>query len=109
MESENGRNRVRSACSKDLYARVIRRRAFTRWINFYLKVADIRVDDVCALKRSGITGKLLETLTGREISVSYKENKTRKQEWREWERILSFLESENPDFDVAGKCMQLYF
>lgn len=104
MEITNNRAPVVSACSKDLYARVVQRRVFTKWINVHLQEAGIQIEDIGALKRSKITGKLLEILTDREVPVSHREHKTRKQERREWERILSFLETENPHFDHFGKC-----
>ena len=103
MEIENSRIAVGSACSKSLYARVVQRRAFTKWTNLHLGVADIQIEDVITLKESSLTGVLLEVLTGREIPVSHKDRKSRKRQRLEWERIRSFLESENPDFNVFGK------
>lgn len=77
-------------------ARVVRRRAFTKWVNFHLNQRSLFIDDLIDLADCFVTIKLLEILSERKVPIRYSGLQPIRLKQRDcWSNIFEFLRSED--------------
>ncbi|XP_031549664.1 filamin-A-like [Actinia tenebrosa] len=76
--------------------RVVRRRAFTKWVNFHLSQRSLSIDDLIDLSDCFVTIKLLEILSQRKVPIRYSGQQPIRIKQRDcWTKIFEFLRSQD--------------
>lgn len=84
------------------YTRVVRRRAFTKWVNTHLNERCLAIKDLVDLADCFVTIQLLEIITRRHFTIRYDgQQPVRIKRIDGWRNIVLFLKTEDFPADLT--------
>lgn len=90
------------------YTRVVRRRAFTKWVNTHLNERFLAIEDLVDLADCFVTIQLLEIITKRHFTIRYDGHQpVRIKRIDGWRNIALFLKTEDFPADLTEQGIQL--
>ncbi|EDO49009.1 predicted protein [Nematostella vectensis] len=90
-------------CHVSGYSRLVRRRAFTKWLNLYLNERLSALNDVIELADCAVAAIFLEVATGRELVLHRSCRKASRKRQEGWRKIACFLETEHFSFTLSNQ------